>query len=113
MPSKSEPIKSVKSVYRPKDEPVLELNGQFFPVKDLPQHVTDLLTLFTAWEVEKTVAVREVQKLDAAMKSLSQEISTRMAIWQAQQAAQSTRIDGGIDGGVPGANVDGYNAADN
>lgn len=95
MPSKSEPkpIKSVKSVYRPKDEPVLELNGQFFPVKDLPQHVTDLLTLFTTWEAEKAVAVREVQKLDAAMKSLSQEISTRVAIWQAQQAAIEANAD--------------------
>lgn len=69
------------------DNPVLEINGQFIPIKDLPKDVTELLSLFTAWEAEKAAAVREVQKLDAAMKSVSQEVAARVAVWQARQAA--------------------------
>jgi hypothetical protein len=69
------------------NEQVLEIDGKFFPIKDLPANVTELLKLFTIWEEEKAVAVREVQKVDAALKSVSQEIASRMALWQAQQAS--------------------------
>jgi hypothetical protein len=89
MPSKSD---------MKKDEPVLEINGEFFPIKDLPQGITELLSLFTTWETEKVAAVREVQKIDAALKSVSLEISSRMAVWRAHQAANDSNDNDGLDG---------------
>lgn len=66
-------------------EPMLELDGEFFPIKDLPAEISELLGLFTGWDIEKASAIREVQKLDAALKSVSQEIATRMALWRTRQ----------------------------
>jgi len=68
------------------DQPVLEIDGKFYPIADLPKEVTDLLELFTCWDSEKAKAIREVQKLDAALKSLTTEISSRMAMYDAQTA---------------------------
>ena len=67
-------------------EPTLEIDGRFYPLSTLPKEITDLLSLFTRWEDEKKNAIFEVQKLDAALKSLSTEISSRIAIHDATSA---------------------------
>jgi hypothetical protein len=67
-------------------KPKLEIDGKSYFIEDLPPHIKEMLQLFTTWEDEKKLAVREVQKLDAALKSITMEIATRVTMWQAANA---------------------------
>lgn len=68
------------------NEQMLEIDGKFYPISELPKEVTDMLGLFTRWTNEKTEAIIELQKIDAALKSLGTEITARVAVYDAQKA---------------------------
>lgn len=69
-------------------QPMLNLLGADFPVSELPIEVQGMLAQFIRWEKDKQSLIDELQKHDAALRSLSVEIATRVSQFRAEWKAR-------------------------
>jgi hypothetical protein len=70
----------------------INIAGHGFLVDELPEDIKELLQLFTKWTAEKDQAINEVRKLDAALRSISVELATRVSMLKAGEAINDGNI---------------------
>jgi hypothetical protein len=58
----------------------INIAGHSMLLDEVPDDIKELLHLFTKWTAEKESAIDEVRKLDAALRSISIELASRVSM---------------------------------